>query len=335
MNQIIDSILKLGARSKQALNIASLALIFTGLYLVADMIKSEQFSNTIPLLISMTITGVGLAFIFRMVIFENKDEERIISTHTFQSRAGDVTDSASDGDADVEKQSVLRSTVETYTAEYLEKHTSKTPTQTGDPLLSEQQERRQKRILMTRINNRFEEHSELLSKQHMKFANPSKWILIIAISFAFIGLIPLAIVSFSFQESLTAQKAAGDNLYGVAVAYLISRIPFISLAVLLEVVAGIMLKVYYKHLDEARYYTNEMTNIMLQGAALHTGILRDDEDALNAGMRKLFETDRNRILKRGETTEEIEKMKTSVRGINLDIKTLTGIFEGILKRIKE
>lgn len=86
-------------------------------------------------------------------------------------------------------------------------------------------------------------------------------------------------------------------------------IPRVSLVILIEVFAYFFLNLYKRSLDEIKYFQNELTNIEMKYLALKIAI-ESDTDKLNENLIKVvLETERNRFLKKGETTVELERSK--------------------------
>ena len=63
---------------------------------------------------------------------------------------------------------------------------------------------------------------------------------------------------------------------------------------------------YRSTLAEMKYLQNEITNLESKVLAIRIAIVEKRENALDAGLEKLFATERNFVLKKDETTVEIE-----------------------------
>lgn len=83
----------------------------------------------------------------------------------------------------------------------------------------------------------------------------------------------------------------------------------ISIAVFIEIFAYFFLKLYKNGLDEMRYYQNEITNIDMKWSALHVAYNSNENDFVEEPIKSLSSTERNFILKKGETTIGLEKEK--------------------------
>lgn len=144
------------------------------------------------------------------------------------------------------------------------------------------------------------------------------------------GLVNLMI---GFITTFMAIFFLGYSLLGVQTKGLSSQdyiyhiIPRISLSILIEVFSFFFLKLYKKNLDDIKYLNNERTNIEMKIIAIKTGFLTDDKETLQQIIIKLAETERNFILKKDESTVEVEKSKLEVSNNNNFITGLIKIID--------
>jgi|SRR5271166_3052622 len=99
----------------------------------------------------------------------------------------------------------------------------------------------------------------------------------------------------------------------------------LSLVAFIEVFAYFFLRLYRYSIFEIKYFQNEITNAEFRVMALEAALLGGDKDAVKKISGDMSKTERNFILKRGETTlslrsEEIEQIND---------KTIVGILERI------
>lgn len=87
-------------------------------------------------------------------------------------------------------------------------------------------------------------------------------------------------------------------------------IPRISLVIFIEVFAFFFLKLYKSNLDNVRYYHNEMTNIEARIISLKSAIINADKSTINEVIKDLSKTERNFVIKKGETTIELERLRS-------------------------
>jgi len=87
-------------------------------------------------------------------------------------------------------------------------------------------------------------------------------------------------------------------------------IPRLSLVVFIEIFAFFFLKLYKSNLLEIKYFNNEKTNIDFKLITLKTALFQEDTEMIKLCLTELIKTERNFILKKDETTVEIEKFKS-------------------------
>ncbi len=123
--------------------------------------------------------------------------------------------------------------------------------------------------------------------------------------------------NFGFSCALTL-IALGSLLYIVlnaqvnygnvatVLSYYLSRFSFV---IFIEFLAYFFLKLYKKNLEDAKYYHNELTNVQSKIISLKSALLIKDDAAIINIISELSKTERNFILKKGETTIEVEKSR--------------------------
>lgn len=103
-------------------------------------------------------------------------------------------------------------------------------------------------------------------------------------------------------------------------------IPRISLVVFIEVFAFFFLKLYRANLDNIRYYHNEMTNIEMKIISLKSAIINADKPTINEVVKELSKTERNFVIKKGDTTIELERLRSE----RADNKNIVDFAKGII-----
>ena len=115
----------------------------------------------------------------------------------------------------------------------------------------------------------------------------------------------LVVIVFVMPLDLTTIQ---NNEYGWAItAHYIPRLSFIAFA---EIFAYFFLRLYKTGLDDIKYYQNEITNVELKISALKVSLAADDKEILKLVVEELAKAERNFILKKDETTVELEKFKS-------------------------
>lgn len=97
--------------------------------------------------------------------------------------------------------------------------------------------------------------------------------------------------------------------------FLYEYMPRISLVIVIEIFAYFFLQLYKSSLTEIKYYQNEMTNLQAKLAAIKLSMKKGDDKTLAEVILKLVSTERNAILKKGETTAEIEKYRIEQQNV--------------------
>jgi hypothetical protein len=126
-----------------------------------------------------------------------------------------------------------------------------------------------------------------------------------------LGLTVLAIsmlIFLIFFQSLTVQIF--DKNTTEWDKFFIKSAPKYSVVLFIEIFSFFFLNLYKRGSDEIKYFNNERTNIQSKMLALKAAILFDQKESITKSIESLFNVDRNSILKKDETTFEIEKMRS-------------------------
>lgn len=110
--------------------------------------------------------------------------------------------------------------------------------------------------------------------------------------------------------------------------FLIKFLPRLSVSIFIELFSFFFLRIYKRNLEDIKYLNNERTNIEVKLLSLNTALISKDTTALNAILIELSKTERNYILRAGETTSEIEKSK-------LENSVYKDTLDNIVKAIKK
>jgi hypothetical protein len=86
-------------------------------------------------------------------------------------------------------------------------------------------------------------------------------------------------------------------------------IPRISLVIFVEIFAFFFLKLYKSNLQEIKYFNNEKTNVDFKLITLKTALFQEDLEMIKICLTELIKTERNFVLKKDESTVELEKNK--------------------------
>lgn len=118
------------------------------------------------------------------------------------------------------------------------------------------------------------------------------------------------------------EQYAGTVEYG---AIILHYLPRVSLVLLIELFAFFFLKLYKASLLETKFFQNEITNIESRFTALLVALHRPQDFGAPAVIDALSKTERNFLLKQGETTVELEGMRIEndrQKGLIAELKSL-------------
>lgn len=136
---------------------------------------------------------------------------------------------------------------------------------------------------------------------------------------ALTSVIGLLILGFSVLYSDIKFSSINDFLYAF--------FPRLSLVLLIQLFSFFFLSLYKTSLSEIKYFQNEITNIQLKSLALISAYKYNNSEIMGSLLNSIIITERNFILKNGETTVDLESAKIN-KDSNKDIyKLLTDIFK--------
>ncbi len=97
-----------------------------------------------------------------------------------------------------------------------------------------------------------------------------------------------------------------QSLYNAVLVIL----PRLLLVIFIEIFAYFFLRLYKDGLSEIKYFQNELTNIEAILMSAEISYLTGDKESLKLTLAVLAKTERNYVLKKGETTVELERAKS-------------------------
>ncbi len=107
-------------------------------------------------------------------------------------------------------------------------------------------------------------------------------------------------------------------------------LPRFTLSIFIEIFSFFFLRLYSSSLSEIKYFQNELTNIESRFIALRRAVISDDTNSLSSLLINLGETERNFVLKKGETTVDLEKSRLDQQSL----KDMLGAFADTVKQKK-
>ena len=103
-------------------------------------------------------------------------------------------------------------------------------------------------------------------------------------------------------------------------------LPRFSVAVFIEVFSFFFLRLYRNGLADIKYYQNEMTTIESRILALEVAVMSQRPEPVDEMLRGLSAMDRNMVLRQGETTAELERLR-------IEQQNLRTVVDGMVSRI--
>jgi len=135
-------------------------------------------------------------------------------------------------------------------------------------------------------------------------ANRANVNLYIGIVFSVIGIVIIGVSAFQDSVSVTAPSKSGVSLDTVSLirAYGMK----IAVGVFLQIIAFFFLRLYRSSLVDIKYYQNELTNLEGKHQAVVLASTSDDPELLHTVVVNLGNTERNRILDKGQGSIGLE-----------------------------
>lgn len=126
------------------------------------------------------------------------------------------------------------------------------------------------------------------------------------------AILGLAYIVFTTEQNFT-DLSSSLNHY----------VPKISFIILIEIFSFFFLKLYKQNLEDIKYHNNELTNLDSKIIALKASIFIDEKDSIKKVITALGNTERNFILKKGETTVELEKARDNRASFSDAVSSIT------------
>ena len=133
----------------------------------------------------------------------------------------------------------------------------------------------------------------------------------------------VAAVTVLAYVALTAKPSA-ENWRSYAPAFLLR----LSLVAFIEIFAFFFLRLYRASLSDIKYFQNELTNLESRCIALEFAVLSADNGAANRVLEELAKTERNFVLKKDQTTVELEKARLDSQHIREALAAMKNFLPG-------
>lgn len=147
------------------------------------------------------------------------------------------------------------------------------------------------------LESRLKEEMKRLNKK----ANVNLWLGVLTTLFA-IGIA----LAFFFLIPITGLSIRTSSDATVLAFYFVPRITLITL---IEVFSFYFLRLYRANLQEIQYYQNELTDISYKLLGFKAALLGKDEEHIKVVINEIMKKEHNKVIKKDETTADIEKYK--------------------------
>ncbi len=147
------------------------------------------------------------------------------------------------------------------------------------------------------------------------------------ISFGGIYMLFISIDMFNSSDFLRYVNNQNEMVNKTSTEILIQMLPRLSFVFIIELFAFFFLRLYKAGLDEIKYFQNELTNIESKLISVEVAYITKDEKSMKEALKVLVQTERNFILKKGETTVELERAKSESENMQNIIKAVPNLFK--------
>ncbi|MBF0283993.1 MAG: hypothetical protein HQL51_05995 [Magnetococcales bacterium] len=175
----------------------------------------------------------------------------------------------------------------------------------GEELLGEIKEKVGDDHRMKRIDDYFYDTRQRIINEISSLLRRGKVNLIIGILLAVFGVYIL----WSVLSMGSAPTAPLDPKYVKPDFIMEIYLPRVSMVLMVELLSLFFLRLYKLSHDHIKYYQNELTSLECKQVALMTAIAMKETESVKAIIQELSKTERNFILKKDETTVDLEKAR--------------------------
>jgi hypothetical protein len=106
------------------------------------------------------------------------------------------------------------------------------------------------------------------------------------------------------------------------------HLPKLSLVVTLEFIGFFFLKIFSSTLADVKYTHNEMTNLESKIISILWSVNQSDDKSFRDSVSKLAQTERNFIIRKGETTADLERERIAMQSSKMMFDGLNGFVHG-------
>lgn len=197
----------------------------------------------------------------------------------------------------------------------IKKIKSSISSESADDIIQSLKEKYEANLTTAKTYDLFSITTKRLNREVEAASKRSNLNLIIGVITSLLGFFILSYFVVTFDSN---NKSIEDVLRNL--------IPKLSLVLFIEVFAYFFLKLYKETLHDIKFFQNELTNIESKCVALVTASAIN-QDAAKDVINNISNTERNFILKKGQTTVELEKCRVSESSTIEAMKSISSIFK--------
>jgi len=303
-----------------------MALITFGLGISFSLrIYYLEYSN--PKVIDTIVILVGLLIFFIVMAYLQSGEEEKIAVHDIYElkRLEKKIDSTIEEIKTIESKN-------TFTDD--EKNTLKTniidkvQTETIKAIFDENLNKLTEISGLETIKNSFHFSIKRINEEIRKLNLRANISLTIGMIISFLGIYMLFISIDMFNsESFLTYSHQGERIKKDSIEIFIQMLPRLSFVFIIELFAYFFLQLYKTGLDEIKYFQNELTNIESKLIAVEVAYITKNDESMKEALKVLVETERNFILKKGESTIELKREKIESNNIKDVLKEISSFLK--------
>lgn len=152
------------------------------------------------------------------------------------------------------------------------------------------------------LNQRYSETLRRLEAELARLNRGGNLSLTLGLAITIAGLIVLATFVFGHNAIVSGSEIT-------TLGFLVNYLPRLSLVIFIELFAYFFLKLYKSGLAEIKYFQNEITNVESRHMALQAAFAQEHQETTAEVIKKLASIERNFVLKKGESTVDLERLK--------------------------
>lgn len=114
------------------------------------------------------------------------------------------------------------------------------------------------------------------------------------------------------------KNARATDTFGIIKHYL----PWISLVIIMEIAVFFFFNMYRSNVEAEKHFLNELTTVLIRRIALEAALEGADKTTTSQLLKTLISEERNKVLRKGETSSEVERYKAETEGFEKGINSI-------------